>query len=265
MADDEILTRRGALHSDEVFRRGDVVVRDAGTWTRTVHTLLRHLEERNFPAPRVVASGFDEDGRETLTYIEGETGWEGSMSSEGAVAIGEMIRRLHEATATYIPPADSHWYPWCGRSLGRPEPVIGHCDLAPWNIICRDGLPVAFIDWDFAGPTDPHVDLAQACWQCAKLHDDLVAEDEGLPPIAERADLLRAILDGYGLAAEHRSRFVDLILEFIIYFNAWQADDFMISPDNRPADPDISWAFAWVSRSAAWIHRHRSTLQDAVM
>ena len=88
MADDEILTQRGALHSDEVFRRGDVVVRDAGAWTRTVHTLLRHLEERNFPAPRVVGSGFDEDGRETLTYIGGETGWEGSMSSEGGGAIG---------------------------------------------------------------------------------------------------------------------------------------------------------------------------------
>ena len=66
-------------------------------------------------------------------------------------------------------------------------------------------------------------------------------------------------------AARDRVRFVDLILEFIIYFNAWQADDFGITPHHRPADPDITAAFAWVSRSAAWIHRNRSTLQDAVM
>ena len=265
MPDDEILTPRSALHSDEVFRRGDVVARDAGAWTPTVHTLLRHLEQRSFLAPRVVGSGFDEDGRETLTYIEGETGWEGSLSPEHAFVLGEMIRRLHDATATYTPPEDAHWYTWCGRSLGGPDRVIGHCDLAPWNIICRDAQPVAFIDWDFAGPTDPNVDLAQACWHCAKLYDDMVAEDEGLPPLADRAALLRAILDGYRLAAPDRARFVDLILDFIIYFNAWQADDFGITPTNRPADPDISAAFAWVSRSAAWIHRNRSALQDAVM
>lgn len=24
------------------------------------------------------------------------------------------------------------------------------------------------------------------------------------------------------------------------------------------------WAFAWPSRGAAWIHRHRSTLQNAI-
>ena len=265
MADDELLTKRSVLHSDEVFRRGDVVVRDAGAWTPTVHTLLRHLEERDFLAPRVVGSGFDEDGRETLTYVEGETGWKGSMNTEHAFALGGMIRRLHEATATYTPPADAKWYPWCGRSLGGTERVVGHCDIAPWNIICRDGVPIAFIDWDFAGPTDPHVDLAQACWFCAKLYDDMVAQDEGLPPLTDRAALMRAILDGYGLAAQHQTRFVDLILEFIVYLNAWQADEFRITPRSHPADADISWAFAWVSRSAAWIHRHRSALQGAVM
>jgi len=264
MADDEILPQRSALHSDEVYRRGDVVVRDASAWAPTVHTLLRHLEERGFPAPRVVGSGFDEDGRETLTYVEGETGWKGPMSLEHAFAVGGMIRCLHETTATYTPPADAQWYPWCGRSLGARERVVGHCDLAPWNIICHDGLPIAFIDWDFAGPTDPHVDLAQACWHCAKLYDDMVAEDEGLPPLADRAALLRAILDGYGLAAEPRTRLVDLILDLIVYFSAWQADEFGITPHSQPADADISWAFAWVSRSAAWIHRNRSALQDAV-
>jgi thiamine kinase-like enzyme len=58
---------------------------------------------------------------------------------------------------------------------------MGHCDVAPWNIVARAGMPVALIDWEFAGPVDPLVELAQACWLNAKLHDDIVAEREGLP------------------------------------------------------------------------------------
>ena len=37
-------------------------------------------------------------------------------------------------------------------------------DNAPWNIVARDGMPVAFIDWETAGPVDPLVELAQLAW-----------------------------------------------------------------------------------------------------
>jgi aminoglycoside phosphotransferase (APT) family kinase protein len=53
---------------------------------------------------------------------------------------------------------------------------------APWNIVARDGMPVALIDWEFAGPVDPLVELAQAAWLNAKLHDDLVAQIAGITP-----------------------------------------------------------------------------------
>ena len=33
-----------------VYRRGDVVIRDAGPWTPAVHALLRHLEDAGFVA-----------------------------------------------------------------------------------------------------------------------------------------------------------------------------------------------------------------------
>ena len=48
--------------------------------------------------------------------------------------------------------------------------------------MARDGLPVALIDWETAGPVDPLVELAQLCWLNAKLHDDIVAGIERLPP-----------------------------------------------------------------------------------
>jgi hypothetical protein len=70
--DYEVLRSRTTLHHTEVYRRGDVVIRETGPWAPTVHSLLRHLEDIGFPASRLVGSGFDDEGRETLRYIEGE-------------------------------------------------------------------------------------------------------------------------------------------------------------------------------------------------
>tara|TARA_Y100000588_G_scaffold39928_2_gene38156 strand:- start:22904 stop:23320 length:417 start_codon:yes stop_codon:yes gene_type:complete len=47
----EILSPKSVLHHGEVFRRGDVVVRDPGPWTPAVHGLLHHLGGRTSPRP----------------------------------------------------------------------------------------------------------------------------------------------------------------------------------------------------------------------
>ena len=53
-------------------RVGDTVRRAAGPWTPAVHALLAHLAARGFAgAPRPL--GFDEQGREVLTFLAGET------------------------------------------------------------------------------------------------------------------------------------------------------------------------------------------------
>lgn len=205
-----------------VHRRGSVVIRDAGPWTPAVHVLLRHLEYVGFDAaPRLVGSGFGPDGRETLTFIEGEFTEPGPWSLDGAAALGSMLRSLHQATSSFRPPPDTAWFPWHGRDLGDRVKVIGHCDVAPWNIVARDGLPVALIDWETAGPVDPLIELAQMVWLNAKLHDDIVAELEGLPPLAERARQAAAIVDAYGLTARQRRGFFDRVVEFVIIDAAW--------------------------------------------
>jgi hypothetical protein len=150
-----------------------------------VHALLRHLEDVGFgAAPPLVGSGLDADGREVLTFIDGEFTQPGPWSLDAAAAAGRLLRDLHRATRSFRPPPDAVWFPWPGRDLGRPVKVIGHCDVAPWNIVARDGLPVALIDWETAGPVDPLVELAQLAWLNAKLHDDIVARREHLPPLA---------------------------------------------------------------------------------
>jgi hypothetical protein len=243
-----------------VHRRGDVVIRDSGPWTPAVHTLLRHLEEVGFAAaPRLAGSGLDPDGREVLTFIEGEFTQPGPWSLDGAAALGGLLRSLHEATRSFRPPLDAVWFPWHGRDLGGPDTVIGHCDVAPWNIVARNGLPVAFIDWETAGPVDPMVELAQLAWLNAKLYDDIVAEIEHLPPLAERARQLGAIADAYGLTARQRRGLLDRIIELAIADTASEADDAKVTPETT-SHPIALWAMAWRARSAAWMIRHRRTL-----
>ena len=43
------------------------------------------------------------------------------------------------------------------------------------------GLPVAFIDWTTAGPTDCLDEIAAIAWLNAQLHDDDIAERQSLP------------------------------------------------------------------------------------
>jgi len=85
-------------------------------------------------------------------------------NDEGVAEVGGLLRLLHRATSTFAPPVDAYWQPWFGRELPGSEPVISHCDLGPWNIIARDGLPVAFVDWEFVGPVDARWDLAHTAW-----------------------------------------------------------------------------------------------------
>ncbi len=229
-----------------------------------MHALLRHLEDAGFAAaPRLAGSGLDPGGREVLTFIDGEFTQPGPWSLDGAAALGSLLRELHQATRSFRPPPAAVWFPWHGRDLGSPVKVIGHCDVAPWNIVARDGLPVALIDWETAGPVDPLVELAQLAWLNAKLHDDIVAQIEHLPPLADRARQLAAIAGTYGLTARQRRGLLDQIIEFAVVDTAWEADDAQVTHD-ATGHPTALWAMAWRARSAAWMIRNRRALETAL-
>jgi len=243
-----------------VNRKDDVVLRPASPWTTSVHALLKHLENEGFPAPRVIGSGFSEDGRDILGFIEGEFVHPGPWSNEGIVEVGRMLRRLHDATATFEPAAGAVWQPWFLRDLGKGRGVIGHGDFAPWNTVTRDGLPIAVIDWEYAGPVDPIAELARVCWLYPQLHDDDVAERVGLPSLDVRARQLRLLADAYGAAADVRRVLLERIIEVAVCETANEAIEQKVTPNRQGP----LWGFAWKARAAAWMLRNRIVLERAL-
>ncbi|GGK99074.1 phosphotransferase [Mangrovihabitans endophyticus] len=246
-----------------VMRSGNTVRRRVGPGTQTVHALLRHLAEAGFVgAPRVVGEGIDGDGNEVLTWIEGETVHPYAWSDDGVAHVGRLLRDLHAATAGFRPPPEARWHPWWMHHSG-PGTVIGHCDAGPWNIVARDGTPVAFIDWTLAGPVDRIDEVVATAWWNAQLHDDDVAQRNGLPDAAARARQLRLFLDGYELATPDRADLVGRMIEVVIRDCAAEAARARITPESD--DPTPLWALAWRSRAAGWMIRHRSLLERAVV
>jgi hypothetical protein len=264
--------------STRVHRRGNVVLREPRRWSRTVLALLRHIEREGFAgAPQVLGAGFDDAGREMLSFIEGESPAPYAWSDDAAFYVGRLLRELHDATATFVPPPDAVWMPsFCRELVGR-RPLIGHCDTAPWNILARDGRPVAFVDWDSAGPFDAWWELAHTAWLNAQLHDDDVAKRLGLPDLGGRARQLRAIVDGYRLPARERTGFVDAMVEIAVRSAAQEAIDGGVTPNASQPAPfgklgggppleghDLLWAVTWRIRGAAWMLRNRRTLERAL-
>jgi hypothetical protein len=169
--------------------------------------------------------------------------------------------------STFTPATCAVWRPWFGRELRGSEPVISHCDLGPWNIIAQKNLPVAFVDWEFAGPVDAMWDLAHTAWLNAQLYDDDVAERNGLGSADDRARQLRLFLDGYQFPLTKRTGFVDKMIEFAVHAAGDEAIRGQVTPESGAFDASgypVLWGVAWRVRSASWMLRHRTLLERAI-
>lgn len=192
-----------------VIRKDDRVVRSSGPWTPAVHSLLRHLEAIGFDAaPR--AHSPDDQGREVLTWMPGDvvpTPRPDVFGSAALHEVGNLVRRMHDATAGFVLPAGLTWE-HAPETEVPGEIVICHNDLAPKNLVLRHGRPAAIIDWDLAGPNPRVWDLAHALWQFVPLGDVAALPGAGwttTPLLERRIARAQAILDGYGLGQDERA------------------------------------------------------------
>lgn len=249
-------------------RSGEVVLRESGPWASAVVDLLRHLEMVGFQgAPRVVGEGYASDGRLAVSFVPGESPHPGAWADDHVAGVGVLLKSLHEATASFTPAAGAAWQDtWLHQIGNGGDLVFGHGDPAPWNIVGPDRQPQALVDWAFAGPLDRLTELAYAVWLNAQLHDDDVAELQGLPGARARARQVHAILDGYELPSSRRSEVVERMIEVAVHAARAEAVMAHVHPDSTEAvDAEgypVLWAITWRARSASWMMRHRALLDD---
>ena len=248
-----------------VVRVGETVRRPTGPWTPAVHALLDHLEAKGFPgSPR--ARGLDEQGREILTFLPGDTigvshpwpGW--SWTDETLDGIARLLRSYHDAVRDFVPPADGHWR-LTDRAL-RPGEIICHNDVAPYNLVRRANGDVSLIDWDIAGPGPPEDDVAFMACAFVPLHPDAECRNLGVPTSIDRFGRLRRLADGYGLTA--REGFVDHMLGRLT------ASIDRITNAAASGDPAFQQLIANgrlepVRAQRVWIEANRGPLCDALL
>jgi hypothetical protein len=191
----------GALN--RVVRIHDTVHRPSGPWTPTVHALLAQLRTRGFalgPEPL----GHDEQGREVLSYLAGQTvgdalPWPDWVWGEDLlVQVGRAAADYHRAVADFRPPGRVPWR-WGPAELG-PEEIVCHQDLAPYNVVALDGRLAGIIDWDLIGPGTVRSELAFIAWQWVPLQDPTITRYFGWRTSPDRGRRLRLLLDSYGLS-----------------------------------------------------------------
>ena len=264
MSNERVERLQGGFQTD-VLRIGGTVRRPVRPWTPAVHALLCHLEGVGFGgAPR--ALGIDDQGREILTYVEGEPAsgapLPGYVWSEATLeAVGRMLRALHDATRTFVAPPEATWQLWSGTGHGE---VVCHNDAAPWNTVFRDGAPVAFIDWDSASPGAALWDLAYAAWQWIPLWEDRRALDHGFSALETRASRLSLLCRAYGVTPSERPNILDVIEQRIM----WQREYIVRSAQagsGAGARLVELGAVEGVGSDLAMVRRHRGELARALL
>jgi hypothetical protein len=215
VSEGEPLTGDGV--SQGIVRIRDTVRRPLRPFSLTVQAYLAHLRDAGFTgAP--LPLGVDEQGREVLSFVAGDVP-RNPLPPETAgddvlVALARLIRALHEASAGWVPPADAVWG-GTPASAGRPvtdaTELVSHRDYCPGNVVFRDGLPAALIDFDLAKPTTRLYDIANALWYWAPMCDPR----DRAPALADADIPHRAAVfaDAYGMTERQRTELAPLLVD----------------------------------------------------
>jgi hypothetical protein len=255
---DELPLAGGMGSGGQVVRIGDTVRRPWRPETPAVHAFLQHLEAVGFDgAPRDL--GTDEQGRAILTYIEGDVGvppfpaW--TATDDLLASVADLQRRLHDAARSFTPSPD---LPWQRANLPPPSPgsIVCHNDLCVENVVVRDGRAVAFIDFDFAAPTEPAVDIAIMARHWVPVRDP-VDLDEGRAAV-DQVGRFQLVGDLFELRRSERKELVEACGDFL--------DRALISMKARADAGQPAYVAAWEAgypeqnrRSRHWLdaNEHR--------
>lgn len=192
--------------TDGVVRVGGTVRRPHQPQSYAVADYLDWLEDAGFEeSPRFL--GRDGAGRDVLTFVRGECAgsvperW--AQSEELLRSVALLVRRLHEASAGFVPsrhPFPQHLFP-TGQLRQDQGGLVCHLDVTPQNVVVRGGRAVGLIDFDLAGPGTGFKDSFNTAMHWAPLRDPADAWD-AVDPFRR----LRIFADAYGWTEDERRR-----------------------------------------------------------
>jgi hypothetical protein len=238
-----------------VVRVGDTVRRPLRPESPAVHTFLHHLERVGFDgAPRHL--GTDDQGRAVLTFVPGDVGlppypaW--AADDELLVSVAELQRRMHEAARSFVVPAGAVW-DTANRASPGPGAIVCHNDLCVENVVVRGGRAMAFIDFDFAAPSSPLVDIAIALRHWLPIRDgaDLPAAWAGVDQVGR----FHAFTAVHGLDRGQRAQVVEHAQDFL--------DRALVSMKARADRGQELYVAAWEGGYPAQNRRSRAWLDQA--
>jgi len=194
----------GIANAGQVVRVGPHVLRPSTRHSSSIHAFLRAVGQAGFKGASSPV-GIDGDGRERLVFIDGAVpvppypDW--SQSDAALASIARLLRGLHEAARGF----DPQGFDW-PDSLADPAggTVVCHNDVSPENVVFRDGIAVALLDFEFAAPGRPVYDVAHLARLCVPIDDELDQARLGWRP-ADRPARLRLVADAYGLDQGERA------------------------------------------------------------
>ncbi|MET3810044.1 phosphotransferase [Arthrobacter sp. UYEF3] len=253
--------------TEGVVRVGETIRRPHQPQSLAVGGYLDWLEDAGFDgSPRCL--GRDTEGRDVLSFVPGrcaEALPEAWVQSEELLAsVAGLVRRLHDASAGYVPQA----HPFPPRAMPpsavRPDPtdLICHLDVTPQNVVVREGLAAGLVDFDLAGPSTALRDSYNAAmhWVPLRAPADAWPGWERLDPYRR----LRIFADAYGWDREERRRVPGLAIDAAalgyerMHHNA--------------ATLDGGWARMWaggvgdlILRRRDWLEANAQRLEDALL
>lgn len=165
------------MHTEETLRGGNMtsvlkkhgnIHRERHPWSPSTQRLLLHLEAAGFhQAPKYL--GIDVNGREILTFMEGECKHLYPFTNDTQILrqiitdLAELIRKFHDASASFTTSGRDIWMLSYQGNL--PREVICHNDIAPYNVTFINGRPIHLIDFDTCCPAPRIWDIVYALYR----------------------------------------------------------------------------------------------------
>lgn len=168
---------------------------------------------------------------------------------------------LHDAARGF----DPHGFSW-NDSLADPAggTLICHNDVEPSNVVFRDGIAVALLDFEFAAPGRPAYDLAHLARLCVPIEDDFDQNRIGWRP-ADRPARLRLVADAYGLDQEGRKELLTAMNDALARIEATARRSIGTGDPNTLAMMNRTGGIEKYNRRRRWWSAHHDQFAAALL